>query len=935
MVPSEPSPRPSTICILHIDDETTQLDFTKKFLEMADEGLIVESVISPEDALERLKGETFDCVVSDFMMSPMDGIEVARRIRESSDIPVILYTGRGSEEVAEAAFTVGIDDYIRKEMNPSHYQVLARRIRSAVDKKRAEDKVIQERDLAQRYLDVAAVMMVILDTEGRVMLLNQKGCEILGVSPEEALGKNWFDSFLPSPNVEEVKGVVRELMAGNIEPVKFYENPVVSSSGEERIIAWHNSLLHDDDGNISGILSSGSDITEQRRTEEKFRLILESGMDGVSIVVGDKLVYMNDRFCKMLGYDDPSELLGLESMEIVHPSSRDLLREKKRNREQGDTEPALYELEMLRKDGSTYISEALTSVIEYEGKPVRLGFNRDITERKRYEERLKALHRHVAELNKVSTMEEVYAFTLDAMERGLGFSRGALLVVEGENLTDVMLRGLNNDRPYTLPLDGKGLTVKAMRTGESVLVPDVSLDPDYIDVGVGIKSELVVPVKLYGVAVAVLNTESTELDGYTEYDQVILEILAEHVAFAMKRISDETVRERYLDGLEALHRYAPELAQAETLAEIGEKTFDAIESVLGFEFGSLSVVEGDLLRHVYIRGFEGREPLEMPLDGPGVTVRAVRTGETQLVPDTRKDEDFVPGYAEGVYEVISELAVPVKIDDEVMAVLNVGSDRVNAYDADDRRLLEILTHHVSSALDRLKRVDSLERLVKERTEELLDVEWMMAAGRVAATMAHDLRSPLQTIKNTLFLLKRSPQNASSLLERLDRAVDRTNGLLEEFRSKTRQEPLRVKETDLAALIRTTTGEAAIPEHVEVRLQLGAGLEAVTMDPTRVHRVLDNLITNAVEAMHEGGNLTVTAEKENNRTVIKVSDTGVGIPDEAMANLFKPFQTTKKGGLGLGLAYCKRAVEDHGGTITVESKVGEGTTFTISLPLREE
>jgi len=140
---------------------------------------------------------------------------------------------------------------------------------------------------------------------------------------------------------------------------------------------------------------------------------------------------------------------------------------------------------------------------------------------------------------------------------------------------------------------------------------------------------------------------------------------------------------------------------------------------------------------------------------------------------------------------------------------------------------------------------------------------------------------------------------------------------------------------LAALIRTTTGEAAIPEHVEVRLQLGAGLEAVTMDPTRVHRVLDNLITNAVEAMHESGNLTVTAEKENNRIVIKVSDTGVGIPDEVMANLFKPFQTTKKGGLGLGLAYCKRAVEDHGGTITVESKVGEGTTFTISLPLREE
>jgi len=100
-------------------------------------------------------------------------------------------------------------------------------------------------------------------------------------------------------------------------------------------------------------------------------------------------------------------------------------------------------------------------------------------------------------------------------------------------------------------------------------------------------------------------------------------------------------------------------------------------------------------------------------------------------------------------------------------------------------------------------------------------------------------------------------------------------------------------------------------------------------------VLDNLVGNAVEAMPEGGTLTVTAEKEEDVIVISVSDTGVGIPDEELVNLFKPFQTTKKGGLGLGLAYCKRAIEDHGGKITVESKVGEGTTFTVGLPLGEE
>ena len=136
MVPPEPSPRPSTIRILHVDDETTQLDFTKRFLEMADESLHIKSVASPEEALRRLESETYDCIVSDFQMPGMDGIELAWRIRETSNIPFIIYTGRGSEEVAEAAFNIGVNDYIRKETTPSHYQVLARRIRVAVEKHR-------------------------------------------------------------------------------------------------------------------------------------------------------------------------------------------------------------------------------------------------------------------------------------------------------------------------------------------------------------------------------------------------------------------------------------------------------------------------------------------------------------------------------------------------------------------------------------------------------------------------------------------------------------------------------------------------------------------------------------------------------------------------------------------------------------------------------
>ncbi len=191
----DPSPRPSKIRVLHVDDETTQLDFTKKFLEMADEGLIVESAVSPEDALRLFKTEAYDCVVSDFMMSPMDGIEVARRIRESSDIPIILYTGRGSEEVAEAAFTVGIDDYIRKEITPSHYQVLARRIRAAVEKHRAESALNKQIEEMQLILDTMPTTVWYKDTENRILRVNKAAADSVGLTVEEIEGSSAYELF--------------------------------------------------------------------------------------------------------------------------------------------------------------------------------------------------------------------------------------------------------------------------------------------------------------------------------------------------------------------------------------------------------------------------------------------------------------------------------------------------------------------------------------------------------------------------------------------------------------------------------------------------------------------------------------------------------------------------------------------------------------------
>ena len=109
----------------------------------------------------------------------------------------------------------------------------------------------------------------------------------------------------------------------------------------------------------------------------------------------------------------------------------------------------------------------------------------------------------------------------------------------------------------------------------------------------------------------------------------------------------------------------------------------------------------------------------------------------------------------------------------------------------------------------------------------------------------------------------------------------------------------------------------------------------TLDNVKMRRVMDNLIRNAIEAMEDGGRLTISAREAKDEIVIEVTDTGIGIPESEMKNLFKPFYTTKPTGIGLGLTYCRRTVEAHKGTIEVESKAGEGTKITISMPKTPE
>lgn len=156
------------------------------------------------------------------------------------------------------------------KINNNHIGVLGIAL-DVTERKKAKKKIIEEKNKTKQYLDIAAVMLISLDSSGNVQLINQKGCEVLGFTEKEILGTNWFDNYIPENQRKEMKSVLKKSFNREIEFVKQYENLILTKSGKERLIAWKNEIVRDSDGELTGVLSSGEDITERRVIENELK----------------------------------------------------------------------------------------------------------------------------------------------------------------------------------------------------------------------------------------------------------------------------------------------------------------------------------------------------------------------------------------------------------------------------------------------------------------------------------------------------------------------------------------------------------------------------------------------------------------------------------------------------------------------------------------
>jgi signal transduction histidine kinase len=239
------------------------------------------------------------------------------------------------------------------------------------------------------------------------------------------------------------------------------------------------------------------------------------------------------------------------------------------------------------------------------------------------------------------------------------------------------------------------------------------------------------------------------------------------------------------------------------------------------------------------------------------------------------------------------------------------------------------------------------RRLKESQEQLIQAEKLTSLGQLAASIAHEVNNPLSGILTYTQLLEKKIKTdnydkdvALNYLAKMEAELIRSTKLIRNLLDFARQSPPAFRQVNLNEIVNRAfdlTSHSAQLQHIQVSRELDPSLPSLMADFDQLQQVCTNLILNAVQAMPNGGNMQIRTSVENSQVKLEVQDTGCGISPANMQKLFTPFFTTKREvkGVGLGLAVSYGIIQRHNGKIDVQSKEGEGTTFTISLPLFAE
>ena len=868
-----------TIRVLHVDDDPNLAELVATFLEREDDRIDVATATDPETGRALLVERDVDCVVSDYDMPESNGIEFLETVRERHpDLPFILYTGKGSEEVASEAISAGVTDYLQKETGTEQYAILANRIENAVAQHRAEREIERTREYFGTVLRHASDYVMIVDEDGIIDYVSPAVERVLGYTSEDLDDTDALDLVHPED---------RSMAAAAFDTV--IEEPSEEHTVEFRARhadgSWRwlevrgRSLL--DDPVVDGVLVNARDVTERRSSRHELRTLVDN-LPGYVYrhrnEPGWPLEFVKGSAVDIAGYT-AAELEDDVSLveKTIHPEDREAVWT---GVQEGLAESDRYDLtyRILTPDGETRWIRDQGQLIEdpTTGEELLDGFITDVTDRKQRERELARTERRYRAIfddpNILVGLIDTDGTVRDINQTAMEYADTTHDAVVGKPFSETpWFEGSPDAREEV------EACIEHARRGEYVGFETELTEPDgtpYVAAGVfrpvTDDDGEVVSVIVSARDVTERRSQERTLRRYRRMVDAMGEAACIYDADGRFEVVNERLAEFYgttpteLVGVEsefaaevrAAHDGDPFRAildgeRAELRGEI-ETTFPSQgDSVIEYRFtplraetgieGLVGVIRDITERREREREIErAREEYAELINAMNDTVWVVGTdGTFRAVNDTAVS---VIGYSRAELRTMSPHDIDAGLDDDKITAL------IEEMPADEIQVVE--TVHETKSGERIP-VEISSSLVTYRGETAIlsvgrDISERKARERqleeFASVVSHDLRTPLATARGRLELAREECESES--LDEVARAHDRMHELIEDLLSLAREgTPLgELEAVDLAPLLRSCwdgveTGAATLVVDID---------RTIRADRTRLRQLLENLFRNSVE-----------------------------------------------------------------------------------------
>ncbi|MFB6126456.1 MAG: PAS domain S-box protein [Halolamina sp.] len=535
--------------VLHVDDDPEYTALVAEFLERKREAFSVRTESDPEVVVDRLDVERIDCVVCDYEMPDHDGVSLLDDIRaEYPDLPVILYTGQGSEAVASDAINAGVTDYLQKSSGSDHYAVLANRIENAVEAYRATRALQNERDRFEALFGAfpEPTLSYTLAVDGPIIeSVNDAFERVFGVDREAAVGEPVDDLIVGPEHRSEADRLNEAVRAGERLDADV-EREAADGMRQFRIRNIPVAAEENSDGFAVYV-----DVTELERERTRFRAFLEHSTDVITVLDAEGVNrYVSPSVERVLGYD-PEELVGETALRYVHPDDRDRIESVLADAVENPEQTHTAEYRFRHRDGSwVWVSSVGNAQFDNPAVEGLVVNSRDVSDRKRREEMLTGLLEATRGFMNVEHPAKVADRAVETATEILDLPVSSVWFhSDSDTLEPLAVSEAAKDviGDAAASLGEEDLIQEAFADSEMKVVDDVGGRSDRIAEETPVESELVFPLGDHGV----LCIGTTDAEGFDDNDVLLGEMLATVTEVAFDRAARAaTLQEREA----ALHR---------------------------------------------------------------------------------------------------------------------------------------------------------------------------------------------------------------------------------------------------------------------------------------------------------------------------------------------------------------------------------------------